>query len=184
MRRATRCERTQRRCALRSLWPVDATGANRYASRRSKSELCDPGERCRCDSDLTTPWLRTSLERLRRRRVFSPPPRTKRARGEEYGGLVRPQGSVGGGLTRRMQGAPRHSSAASAYGFYVAAQHLCTKPMSMRAGIYKNALAGAPHKASVQDLVKLVERREELGRHLLVRPVGRVDALELLFLVC
>ena len=91
-------------------------------------------------------------------------------RGRLHGVGVR----LGSGFTRR----------ARAYGFYVAAQHLCTKPMSMRAGIYKNALAGAPHKASVQDLVQLVERREELGRHLLVRPVGRVDALELLFLVC
>ena len=72
---------------------------------------------------------------------------------------------------------------ARAYGFYVAAQHLCTKPMCMRARIYKTALGRAPHKASVQDLVQLVERREELGRHLLVRPVGRVDALELLLLV-
>ena len=34
-----------------------------------------------------------------------------RARVEEYGGLVRPQGS--GGLTRRMHGAPRHPALGS-----------------------------------------------------------------------
>ena len=98
---------------------------------------------------------------------------------------MRPLASAAGAtaiLRRHGSDEPRGLEA-RAYGFYVAAQHLCTKPMSMRAGIYKNALAGAPHKASVQDLVQLVERREELGRHLLVRPVGRVDALELLLLV-
>ena len=46
-------------------------------------------------------------------RVFSPPPGAKSYResraATEYGGLVRPQGSVSGGLTRRMQGSWRLS---------------------------------------------------------------------------
>ena len=105
------------------------------------------GERCRCDSDLTTPWLRRAS---------------------------RPTRLTGSGSGLHGAHAPT--------GFTWPLNTLCTKPDG-RGEIYKTALGRAPHKASVQDLVQLVERREELGRHLLVRPVGRVDALELLLLV-
>ena len=114
---------------------LDPTGDRDTRARVPKVSYATPGEPCRCDSDLTTPWQRTRLELETRGRT---------------------------GFTSRST---------------------IHKAHVLRAKVYKTALAGAPHKASVQDLVKLVERREELGRHLLVRPVGRVDALELLLLV-
>ena len=75
------------------------------------------------------------------------------------------------------------SSARARHGFYAHLKTMHKAHVLPRKGLQKRLRAGAPHKASVQDLVQLVERREELGRHLLVRPVGRVDALELLLLV-